>query len=116
MRALTASVLLAGLLFSGCQRESSSPPGATTNTSSGNPVTAPVDYLGAVGKAKQSAEKTLSTAGIDQAIQMFSAEKGRMPKDLAELVPNYLPKLPPAPAGMKFSYDSKTGVVKVVPQ
>lgn len=106
---------MAGLLFLACRKEEPSSP-ATNVQSSGNPLTAPADYLGAAGRAKQSAEKTLSSAGLDQAIKMFSAEEGRLPKSLDELVPAYLRSIPPAPAGMKYSYDSKTGFVKVVPQ
>lgn len=109
-------ILLAGLLISGCGKDASPTSGTTNTSSSGNPLTAPVDYLGAVSKAKQSADKTLSTVGIDQAIKMFSAETGRMPKDLNELVPSHLSTIPPAPTGMKYSYDPKTGVVKVVPK
>jgi hypothetical protein len=115
MKSHAACVLLAGLLISGCGKDASPAPGAT-NTSSGNPLTAPVDYLGAVGKAKQSADKTLSAVGIDQAIKMFSAQEGRLPKDLNELVPSYISRIPPTPTGMKYSYDPKTGVVQVVPK
>jgi len=115
MKSHAACVLLAGLLISGCGKEATPSPSAT-NTSGGNPLTAPVDYLGAVGKAKQSADKTLSAVGIDQAIKMFSAQEGRMPKDLNELVPSYISRIPPAPTGMKYSYDPKTGVVQVVPK
>jgi len=36
---------------------------------------------------------------------------------LNELVsPNYLPRLPSPPPGMKFDYNPATGQVKVVPQ
>jgi hypothetical protein len=109
-------ILLAGSLFSGCKQEFTASNGSSNSPSSGNPVTAPVDYLGAVGKAKQSADKVVSTVGIDQAIKMFSAQEGRMPKDLNELVPTYLPRIPSAPAGMKYSYDPGTGAVKIVRQ
>ena len=85
------------------------------NYSSGNPVTAPVDYLGAVVRAKKSAEKTIDTVNLNQAIQQFSVGEGRYPKDLNELVTEkYLPRLPDAPYGMKFVYEAKTGQVKVV--
>ena len=115
MKALPILSLVAGLLFAGCKKEEASPPKSST-APGGNPLTAPVDYLGAVGKAKQSADKTLSAVGIDQAIKMFSAQEGRMPKDLNELVPSYISRIPPAPTGMKYSYDPKTGVVQVVPK
>jgi hypothetical protein len=84
--------------------------------SSGNPITAPVDYLGAVGKAQQSATQTTSTVGLQQAIQHFQIQEGRYPKNLNELVgPNLLTSLPAPPHGMKFDYNPTTGQVKVVP-
>jgi hypothetical protein len=39
-----------------------------------------------------------------------------LPKDLNELVPNYVGKLPATPYGTKLDYDPNTGLVKVVPQ
>ena len=116
MKSFASTVLLAGLLVSGCGKDASSASGTTGSSSSGNPLTAPADYLGAAGKAKNTADKTVATAGINQAIKMFSAEMGTMPKSLNELVPSYLPSIPPAPTGMKYDYDPKMGVVKVVPQ
>ena len=110
--ALAAACL--GLL--GCKEkaETQSPP---ADSSSGNPLTAPADYVGAIGKAQKSAQKTLSTVGLDQAIKTFAAEEGRYPNDLNELVSKgTIPSLPRAPTGMKFDYDPKTGMVKVVPQ
>ena len=116
MKAHAALVLTAGLFFTGC-KEKAVPP-ATTNSSNagGNPITAPVDYLGAVGKAQKTATKTVASAGLQQAIQIFYAEEGRFPRDLNELVPGQIQKVPPAPVGMKYDYDAKTGVLKIVPQ
>ena len=106
---------LAGLAWAGCKKEAPAPKPA--NTVGENPITAPVDYLGAVSKAKQSAVKTLSTVSLDQAVKMFFGQEGRYPKSLDELVSSgTLDKLPAAPQGMKFSYDASTGQVKVVPQ
>ena len=109
--------LLAGVLGAGCSKEaapSAKPTNTTSTTSSGNPLTAPVDYLGAVSRAQQTATRTVSTLGLDQAIKMFSGQEGRYPKDLNELVPEFLPSIPSPPAGMKYSYDPNTGAVKVV--
>jgi hypothetical protein len=106
---------MAGLLFTGCsKRESAS---QTTNaSSSGNPVTAPVDYLGAIAKAKKAAEKTAGTAGITQAIQSFQVQEGRLPASLNELVTKkYISTLPPPPAGMKYDYNPQTGQVRFLP-
>src|SRR5688500_2859304 len=85
--------------FSGCTAGGkSSPSGA-----SGNPLTAPADYVGGLGKAQKSAQTTLTTAGIDQGIKRFHADQGRLPKDLDELVAKgTMTQIPPAPRGMKY--------------
>ncbi|SRR5882672_6729485 len=105
------------LLLLGCDQKSSSSSGGTTNTSSsgGSVLTAPVDYLKAAGKAQQSAVKTVDTASLNQAIQLFNVEKGRNPKDLDELVQQkFIPQIPAAPYGTKLVYDSVAGKVSVV--
>jgi hypothetical protein len=109
-------LLMAGCLFFGCKKSETQPSNAT-KSSSGNPITAPVDYLGAVAQGQKRSIKTLDEAGLNQTIQMFQAAEGRYPKDLNELVsPDYLSKLPAPPAGMKFDYNPTTGRVKVVPK
>lgn len=118
-------LLVATLILVGCSQETKTPDKAggsapkvdINNNSSGSPVTAPVDYLGAVAKAKKTAEKGVDTAALNQQIQLFNAQEGRFPKDLNELVTmKYLPALPKPPYQMKFDYDAKTGQMKVVPQ
>ena len=80
-------------------------------------MSAPADYVGALGKAKQTAVKTADVTSLNQAIQMFAVENGRNPKDLNELVEKkFMGKIPEPPAGMKFDYDATAGKVKVVPQ
>src|SRR5512147_1157725 len=108
--------LVAGLLFVGCKKEEPAKKPAGSSDAGGNPLTAPVDYLGAVGKAQKSATKTVSSAGLQQAIQMYYAQEGRFPKALKDLVPDYVGQIPPAPAGMKYDYDPKSGVLKIVAQ
>ena len=113
--ALSLLIATTGLLFAGCGQKDSS--GSATNVSSGNPVTAPVDYLGAAAKAKKLADKTVSAAGINQAIQLYQVQEGQLPKTLNDLVTKqYLPNIPPPPAGMKYDYNPQTGALKVVPQ
>src|SRR5512138_875601 len=116
MKTFAFFLLAAGLLLAGCKKDEPGSAAKTNTASGGNPLTAPVDYVGAAVKAKQSAGKTLLGAGLDQAISLFYTETGRFPKDLKELTPQYLPSLPEPPAGMKYDYDPKSGVAKVVPQ
>ena len=119
MKAIFRFSLLSGLLLTGCGKEEPKPtqPTNTNTTSVGNPLTAPVDYLGAVGKAQQSAVKTVDTVAVSQAIKMFQVEEGRLPKDLNELVTKgHLRELPKPPYGTKLVYDANAGTVKVVKQ
>ncbi len=104
------------LLLLGCG-EKSAKPVAATNASSSSPLTAPVDYLAAVARAQQTAVKTVDTASLTKAIQLFSVDKGRYPKDLNELVEQkYMPEVPVPPFGTKIVYDANSGEVKVVKQ
>jgi hypothetical protein len=112
-------VLLSGLTLAGCGKKDAASTSSATNEnySSGNPVTAPADYLGAVGKAKKFSERTIDTVTLNRAVQEFNAGEGRNPRDLNELVTEkYMPKLPEPPYGAKFVYDANTGQVKVVPK
>jgi len=118
MKTIFCLSVAASLLLIGCG-ESSNQPGQPTNgaAGSGNPLNAPADYLGALGKAQQAAVKTVDTTSLNQAIQLFNVEHGRNPKDLNELVEKkFIPKIPDAPHGTKLDYDATAGKVKVVKQ
>ncbi len=121
--------MLLALCLAGCgEKQSSAPPTAQTspgdapatmftNSSGSNPLTAPTDYLNALGRGKESTIKTVDVARLTQAIQMFNVQEGRYPKDLNELVDKqFINKVPPAPYGLKLDYDPTTGQVKVVKQ
>ncbi|MBX3746957.1 MAG: hypothetical protein KF833_16740 [Verrucomicrobiae bacterium] len=91
--------------------------GASGGTKSGNPLTAPVDYLGAVGQAQRQAAQVVDLSNLQHAIRTFEAGEGRRPGRLEELVEEgYLPRLPAAPAGQRFQYDPRTGSVGLVAQ
>jgi len=47
---------------------------------------------------------------------MYYAAEGKFPASLSALVPDYLHTIPPAPNGMKYNYDLKSGSIKVEPQ
>ncbi len=111
-------MLLAGLA-AGCDGSSPSeapPPPSTNSASSGNrAITAPVDYVGAVGQAQKHSVKVLDNVQLRDAIRQFHAGEDRYPRDLDELVKEgYLARLPDPPAGMKFEYDEAAGQVKSV--
>jgi hypothetical protein len=109
--------LIGILLLVGCGNNESKPAQGTNSTSSGNPPNAPGGYVGALGRAQNIAVKTIDTASLDEAVQMFNVQEGRLPKDLNELVEKKLiGKIPPVPYGMKLDYDAATGKVSVVKQ
>ena len=87
-----------------------------SGTSSGNPVTAPVDYLGAVAGAKKKMEGNIGLSSMTQAIQQFQIAEGRLPKELSELVTKgYLGQIPKPPYQMRYQYNPATGELAVVP-
>ena len=113
MKAILFLSLFTSVLLVGCG-DGSSKSNSGTNASS-SVITAPVDYLGAVGQAQQKAVKTIDTAALNQAVQLFQVQEGRLPKDLNELVEQkYIGAIPKAPHGQKIVYDASTGTVKVV--
>jgi hypothetical protein len=116
MKTTLCVLLAAAALGSGCGGKPKEPAPSTTNTAGGNPITAPVDYVGAVGQAQKQAAKVVDLVQVQQAIRQFHAAEDRYPKTLDELVrEGYLPALPKLPAGLKFEYNPATGQVRAVP-
>jgi hypothetical protein len=105
---------IAAILAAGCGDNSKTTQAVNAVS---NVVSAPVDYLGAVGQAQKYSVKQIDLAYVNQAIQQFQAGEGRLPKDLNEMVEmHYLGKLPEAPFGYKIIYDATAGAIKVVKQ
>ena len=111
----------AGVFLTGCSGDSSSSSQTATNSpptnfANGNPLTVVPDYIGVVGQAQKYSVKQIDLSYLHEAIQQFNVAEGRYPKNLQEMVPNYIGKVPDAPYGSKIVYDPNTGTVKVVPQ
>ncbi|MBN2506519.1 MAG: hypothetical protein JXQ71_07485 [Verrucomicrobia bacterium] len=114
MKATLFLALLAGLALAGCKPKPAAPGQAPQGSE--NPLDAPGRYGNVLVQAQKQAVKTVDLAGVNQAIKMFHAQEGRFPKTLDELVsPDYLPKLPDLPQGLKYDYQPDTGEVKIVP-
>jgi len=106
-------------LCSACNQQSGNSTAASTNatTAGASAADAPAGYLNALVKGQQAAVKTVDTASINKAIELFNVDQGRNPKDLNELVQKkYLPQIPTPPYGTKLVYDATAGTVKVVKQ
>ena len=98
----------------GCSKSNSTPGSAA---SSNSPLTAPIDYIGAQGRAKVHAGKVISTVQIEAAIRQFNAMEDRFPTGFDELVSqHYLQAMPEAPRGKRFVYNPQTGQIGLVPQ
>ena len=61
-------------------KEKKKPEKEETSTDDDNPLLAPLNYVGAVGKAKKSSEKRVNLANVQNAIRQFHAVEGRYPK------------------------------------
>jgi hypothetical protein len=126
MKMTFLSLLAAGMFLAGCGKSNSNnptpppgtnAPGATPQTTNTAEVAKPSGgYLGALMQADRSAVKTIDVSYLNQAVQLFNTQEGRLPKDLNELVPNYVAKLPPAPYGYRINYEPASGTVTVVKQ
>jgi hypothetical protein len=119
MRPTIFCLVAMGLLAAACAKkeEATQQPNLLTNNSSGNPLTAPVDYLGAINQGRKHAIKTIDQAGLNSAIQQFYAMEERFPKDLNELAQKrYVGAVPEPPPGSRFVYNPANGELKVVRQ
>jgi hypothetical protein len=101
---LFSFLVVAGLL-AGCGEQSGS------QTQAVNPADVTNNTL---VNAKRTADKAIDVSYINQAIDLFNVQEGRLPKDLQELTPKYIANIPAAPLGYKISYDAKKGVASVV--
>jgi hypothetical protein len=107
-----------GMLLTGCGKNNSTSrpqgtsPAQTTNTAESAQPSG--GYLHSLMQADKSAVKTIDVSYLNQAVQLYNTQEGRLPKDLNELVPNYVAKIPAAPYGYKIVYDATSGLVTVV--
>lgn len=121
--------MAAALVLTGCP-EKRRPAGATpakpgaapTAPASGTAKTPEAkgplaDYAHTLDKSEKKAAEVTGLLTLNQAVQQFNVIEGRLPRTLDELVETrYLPKLPAAPRGKRFVYDSKAGEVTVAEQ
>jgi hypothetical protein len=106
--------IAAAALLAGCRGKSDSTAQGTNTVSTATNGFG--GYVKSLGEAQKTADKTIDLTSINKALELFNVQEGRFPKELKELVPSYLPKIPDAPAGSKLVYDAANGTVKVVPQ
>ncbi len=107
-----AAACLLGICLAGCGGQSEEEP--ETGTAGSSPIAAPVEYLGAVGQAKNYSRNRAGLESVQQAVRLFQAGEGRLPSGLQELITEgYLSALPGLSPGHSFAYSGRTGAVTV---
>src|SRR4051812_41577043 len=115
MRRLIPCLVL--VLLCGCSKKQQTSRNLLTNNGSGNPITAPADYLGAVNQARKMAVRQIDLASMHNATQQFNAMEERFPRDLNELAAkHYIQGIPQLPAGSHFVYNPANGDLRIVRQ
>src|SRR5688572_33491952 len=111
-------IIVTFMFITGCGRKQQTvEKNLLTNNSSGNPITAPVDYLGAVNQARKTAVGRIDIASLQNAINLFNAQEDRYPRDLNELAQKrFVQAVPELPAGSRFVYNAQTGEIRIVRQ
>jgi hypothetical protein len=96
------------LALAGCTGGSSNSntPATNTTSSSSSPFVQSQVY----------AQQKIDLASLNQAVQQYHATEGHFPDNLQELAPNYVEKVPPAPAGYTINYDANSGAVSLAKQ
>ena len=94
--------------LAGCSGGSSNSNAPATNTtsSSSSPLVQSQVY----------AQQKIAVSTLNQAVQQYHATEGHFPDNLQELAPNYIEKIPQAPAGFQFNYDANSGAVSLAKQ
>ena len=116
MKALFLVLVATAAVMTGCGNNNSGKTAPSTNSTAGSTNGSSMNYLGTVMQADKNMTKTIDMSYLNEAIQQFNVQEGHYPKDLQELVPNYVGKLPTPPYGYKLDYDANSGTVKVVQQ
>ena len=84
---------------------------------SGNPATAPVDYLGAINQGKNKAVVDAALLQVNNALGQYQATNFKPAPSLQQLIDeDLLTTLPQIPDGAKWQYDPQTGKASVVPR
>ena len=115
MRVSSLGLLFAIAAWVGCGGSDPAEGQAKAGKPESNPLSAPVDYLGATAAGKKAAEKTVNLAPVLSALQQFHVAEDRYPAQLQELVQaGFLARVPEAPPGQFLRYDPTDGSVRWV--
>lgn len=72
------------------------------------------DYLKSAARSQKQAVKAVDIVAINKAVETFYFQVGRFPRTLEELVDkDIMRSIPLPPPGVKFNYDTNTGIVSI---
>jgi hypothetical protein len=110
MKYILALITIVGVFCVSCgKKQSQEKPPAT-----GNPVE---QYGDVMSKTLNKAKSIDAVLPMKQLIDSFYAQEGRYPSSLQELVEkNYVKEIPAPPKGYRYSYDSGSGKIGLVPE
>ena len=84
---------------------------------SGNPATAPVDYLGAINQGKNKAVIDAALLQVNNALGQYQATNFKPAPSLQQLIDDdLLNALPQIPDDAQWQYDPQTGQATVAPK
>jgi len=83
-------------------------PQSKGNYNTGNPATAPLDYIGATGQAGNRAKYKIQILNAETAIRNFRTLNDRNPANLQEIE-----GLPQLPGGIQWIYNPQTGQIGI---
>ena len=81
MRASRLGIVVVAAVMVGCGRSDPAEGPAQAGPPASNPLSAPVDYLGATAAGKKAAEKTVNLAPVLSALQQWRSEERRVGKE-----------------------------------
>jgi hypothetical protein len=114
MKAVIFLLPLIAVLLAGCDDSPRRPATATPSANGGSAGSGPADYLNSAAKSQKQAVKTADLTAINKAIESFYVQEGRFPKALDELEEkDFIRVIPLPPPGVKFNYDTNTGIVSL---
>jgi len=114
MKAVTLVFPLAAVLLAGCDDAPRKPGTVPTSANGGSAAGAPANYLDSAARSQRQAVKTVDLTAINKAIESFYVQEGRFPKALDELEEkDFIRVIPLPPPGVKFNYDTNTGIVSL---
>ena len=107
---LGSVLMISCIAVMGCN-ENKADAGKKKTSKSANPA----NYVRGALESGDKAKGKLGIVTLERGIKTFQIQEGKNPASLQQLVKKgFVSSVPPAPVGKKYSYNAKTGKVKIV--